>query len=309
MGFFSTAINKIKQGISKTRDALTEGIHRLLTSHRTIDDEFLTELEEILITADVGVEETDRIIENLEEAYRNKEIEEVEEVLPFLKSELTQLLDRGESHNINWNPDGPTTFLIVGVNGSGKTTSIAKMAHKFNEEGKESLLAAGDTFRAAATDQLERWAERTGSDIVQHEEGGDSGAVVYDAAEAAKSRGKDCLFVDTAGRLHTEKNLMRELDKMKRVLSEQIDGAPHETLLVLDATIGQNAVQQAEKFNEVTELSGMILAKLDGTARGGVLIPIQNKIDVPVKFIGIGESEEDLEPFDPETFVDALLGE
>ncbi len=307
MGIIGKAFNKLKEGLSKTRDLIADGFQKLLTMHRTINDEFLEQLEEVLITADVGVDTTTEIIDELREAYRNKEIEEVEEVGPFLERKLIDLLDRGEEHEVNWNEDGPTVFLVVGVNGSGKTTTIAKMAYRYQQEGRSSILAAGDTFRAAAVEQLETWADRIGTDLVKHEAGGDSGAVVYDAAEAAKARDHDCVFVDTAGRLHTEKNLMKELEKIKRVLGKQIDGAPHETLLVLDATVGQNAIRQAEEFHECTELTGLVLAKLDGTAKGGVLIPIQRQLGVPVKFIGIGEEPEDIEPFRPEPFVEALL--
>ncbi len=307
MGIFGDAFQKLKDGLSKTRDLLSDGVQKLLTMHRDIDEEFLDQLEEVLITADVGVETTDEILEELREAYRKKEVEEVEEVRPFLKEKLISLLDRGEEHRVNWNPDGPTVFLVVGVNGSGKTTTIAKLAYRFKQEGKSSILAAGDTFRAAAVEQLETWGDRIDAEVVKHEQGGDSGAVVYDASEAAVSRNRECLFVDTAGRLHTEKNLMKELEKIRRVLSDQIEGAPHETLLVLDATVGQNAIRQAEDFDKFTKLTGIVLAKLDGTAKGGVLVPIQRELGIPVKFIGLGEEVEDIEPFRAEPFVDALL--
>ncbi len=307
MGIIGSAIDKLKQGLSRTRDMLSSGFQKLMSSHRTIDEEFLDELEEVLITADIGVETSMELIDDLREAYRNNELEDLEEVRPFLERKLTNLLDRGDEHDIQWNRDGPTVFLVVGVNGSGKTTSIAKLAASLKEDGYTSILAAADTFRAGAADQLETWADRIDAEIVKHESGGDAGAVVYDATEAAKSRDRDCVFVDTAGRLHTEKNLMKELEKIQRVLGKQIDGAPHETLLVLDATIGQNAVQQAEKFNETTELSGLVMAKLDGTAKGGALIPIQRQLGVPVKFIGVGEQAEDIEPFRPTEFVEALF--
>jgi fused signal recognition particle receptor len=307
MGIISSAIDTLKDGLSKTRDMLSSGFQKLLSMHREIDEDFLDELEEMLITADIGVETSMELIDDLREAYKNKEIEELEEVRPFLENKLTELLDRGDEHKIQWNEDGPTVFLIVGVNGSGKTTTIAKLAASMKDDGYTSILAAADTFRAGAAEQLETWADRIDTEIVKHESGGDAGAVVYDATEAAKSRDRDCVFVDTAGRLHTEKNLMKELEKIQRVVGDQIEGAPHETLLVLDATIGQNAIQQAQKFNEATELSGIVMAKLDGTAKGGALIPIQRELDVPVKFIGLGEQAEDIEPFEPRKFVEALL--
>lgn len=308
MSFIQATLNKLKSGLEKTRSAFASGFQKLLSSHREIDQELIEDLEALLLTADVGVEATDDIIHHLEKAYKQKEITEVEEIKPFLKDHLLSLVDQGDKHDIHWNEDGPTVFLVVGVNGSGKTTTIAKMAYRLDtEEDKSSILAAGDTFRAAAVDQLERWSQTIDTDIVKHQSGGDAGAVVYDAAEAALAREKDCLFVDTAGRLHTEKNLMKELGKIRRVLSKQIPNAPHETLLVLDATVGQNAIKQAERFDEFTDVTGIALAKLDGTAKGGVVIPIQQQMDIPVKFIGVGESKEDIVPFKPESYVEALL--
>lgn len=310
MEILKKAYNKLKSGLQKTRSALAGGLQQLLSSYRTIDDELLMELEELLITADIGVETTDRIIEELKRAYKENEIEDVEEIKPFLKEYLVSILEEHDDRTVNWNPEGPTGILVVGVNGSGKTTSIAKLSqHISTEQDRTSIFAAGDTFRAAAIDQIERWANELDVDLVKHQSGGDAGAVVYDAAEAAKSREIDALFVDTAGRLHTEKNLMKELGKIRRVLSEQIEGAPQETLLVIDATVGQNAIKQAKKFNDFTDLTGIVLAKLDGTARGGVVIPIQQQLGIPVKYVGVGESKEDIVPFDPEVYVDSLFGE
>jgi fused signal recognition particle receptor len=241
-------------------------------------------------------------------AYRAREIKTADEVFPFLRSRLLDLLGAEPGATaIRLAPAPPTVILVVGVNGTGKTTSIAKLAHHFHGQGRRVLLAAGDTFRAAAVEQLTIWAQRIGCEIIKHRQGADPAAVAYDAVEAAVARHVDVLIVDTAGRLHTQTNLMNELEKIRRVIGKKIPEAPHEVLLVLDATVGQNAIRQAQEFNEAVKVTGLILAKLDGTAKGGAVIGIRNEVPVPVKFVGLGEKLEDLEPFNAEAFVDAIL--
>jgi fused signal recognition particle receptor len=303
---FGKAVEKIKGGLSKTRSVFTSRIKDLFTLGRRIDAQFLEELEEAMIAADMGVETTMEIVGMLKEAYRNKEIKESGEVLDYLKNEMRRRLTE-KGNDINTAQSPPTVILVAGVNGSGKTTSIAKIAKHYVDEGKNVLLAASDTFRAAAVEQLSIWAERIGCDIVRHQHGADPGAVTYDAAEAALARKADILIVDTAGRLHTQKNLMEELSKIRRVLEKKIPGAPHEVLLVLDATTGQNAINQAKTFKEVIQITGLFVAKLDGTAKGGVVLAIKNQLDIPVKFIGVGESLDDIEQFDADAFVAALF--
>ena len=298
--------SKFKEGLAKTRAKLAGTFKLLSTIGRKIDDEFLDELEEALILSDIGVETATDLLADLRAKYRDRTIEKEGEILDFLKKDLEASLG-AERRELVFASTSPTVILVAGVNGVGKTTSIAKLAKMLKGQGKSVLLAACDTFRAAATDQLAIWSERVGVDIVRHQSGGDPAAVAYDAVDAALARGIDVLIVDTAGRLHTQTNLMRELDKIVRVIQKKIPDAPHEVLMVLDATTGQNAISQAKTFKEAVPLTGLILAKLDGTAKGGIVIAIKKQIDVPVKFVGTGEKLDDLAPFDCESFVEALF--
>lgn len=302
-------IDKLKTGLSKTREGMVQKIREVIRRRPEIDEETLEEIEEILIEADIGVDPTLRIIDQLRERFETGEpIENPETaVQEFLEEEIRKILlfsDTAPSATITTKPH---VILVVGVNGVGKTTTIGKMAHKLNREGKKVLFAAGDTFRAAAIEQLGIWADRTGSDIVQHQPGADAASVAFDAIQAARARDIDVVLIDTAGRLHTKINLMEEVKKIRRVVAKAMPGAPHETLLVLDATTGQNAVIQAKQFHSAVELTGLVLAKLDGTAKGGVVIAIADELDLPVRYVGLGEDIEDLDDFDPETFVQALF--
>jgi fused signal recognition particle receptor len=301
MGLFA----KLKAGLKKTRDAFTGGLRRLVEG-RPLDEDLIEEIEDNLIESDVGVATTEALVSELTRAWKAKEISEGDEVLPFLKTTLVDRLSTGDNGLIEA-PKAPTVILIVGVNGSGKTTSIAKLTWWLTQQGKKVVLGAGDTFRAAAVEQLTIWSQRLGVEIVKQATGADPAAVAYDAAEAAVARNADVLVVDTAGRLHTQENLMRELEKIRRVIGKRIEGAPHETLLVLDATTGQNAVQQARRFHEAAPVTGIILAKLDGTARGGAVLSIHDELDLPVKFVGVGEKQTDIEPFDAAAYVEALF--
>ncbi|MCI0462956.1 MAG: signal recognition particle-docking protein FtsY [Gemmataceae bacterium] len=301
---FRAIFNKIKQGLAKTR-SLFSGIAQLFRLKGRVDKSFLDQLEERLYLADVGTVATTETVEGVRQAYLDKEITGDVEV--FVKERLKALLNTAEG-GIHYAPSGPTVVMVAGVNGSGKTTSIAKLAHRLqNEEGKKVLVAACDTFRAAAVEQLTIWSERSGCDIVKAQQGSDPASVAHDACERARARGYDVLIVDTAGRLHTQAHLMRELEKIHRIVTKQIPGAPHEVLLVLDATSGQNAIVQAEMFKKTIHCTGIILAKLDGTAKGGAIFGVKRKLDLPVKFIGVGEKLEDLEPFDPDAYVEALF--
>ena len=303
---FRAIFNKIKQGLAKTR-SLFSGVAQLFRLKGRVDREFLEQLEERLYLADVGTAATTEIVERVRQAFLDKEISGDVEI--FVKEQLKSMLNAAEG-GIRYAPSGPTVVMVAGVNGSGKTTSIAKLAHRLqNEEGKKVLVAACDTFRAAAVEQLTVWSQRSGADIVKAQQGSDPAAVAHDACERAKARGYDVLIVDTAGRLHTQAHLMRELEKIHRVVTKQIPGAPHEVLLVLDATSGQNAIVQAEMFKKTVHCTGVILAKLDGTAKGGAIFGVKRKLDLPVKFIGVGEKLEDLEPFDPDAYVEALFAE
>ncbi|WP_372366488.1 signal recognition particle-docking protein FtsY [Candidatus Uabimicrobium sp. HlEnr_7] len=299
--FFKKSIDKIKAALVKTKK-----IAELFQIGRKIDEAFLEDLEERLIMADVGLETTKYLIDVLKSSYKDKEIQEKDQILTFLKENLKQRLTQ-KGNEIKLSEEGPTVILVIGVNGSGKTTSIAKLANHFVGQGKKVLLGAGDTFRAAAIDQLEIWANRIGIDIIKHKMGADPAAVAFDTVQAALARDAEIIIIDTAGRLHTQKNLMKELQKIHDVLQKKIPSAPHEVLLILDATIGQNAITQAELFSAATPITGIFLSKLDGTAKGGVVLAIQNQLDIPVKFIGLGEKCEDMEAFDSEQFVDALL--
>ncbi len=304
MAFFRKAIEHFSRGLSRTRQRFTGAIRSLL-SGRQLDEDLLDELEAMLIQADIGVAAAGRIIEDLQQAYHEKQIKTGDETIEFLKTEMKKYWPQSD-RSVHLPDTPPGVILVAGINGTGKTTSVAKLAWYYKQQGKKVLLAAADTFRAAAVEQLSVWAERIGVDIVRGS-GSDPAAVVYDACDAANSRSADVLLVDTAGRLHTSENLMRELAKIRKVVSRKIPGAPHETLLVLDATTGQNAISQAKAFAAAIDVSGIFLAKLDGTARGGIVVAIRKEIDLPVKFVGLGEAYEDVEPFDPETFVEAMF--
>jgi fused signal recognition particle receptor len=298
-------LGKLFSGLRKTREKLASGLGRLLGTGRALDEKLLAELEELLYTADLGATGAE-VTEALKQAWRSRQIRESAEVLPFLRAQLLARLEGCEGA-LQRAPSGPTVILVVGVNGSGKTTTIAKLAYRLHREGKKVVLGAGDTFRAAAVEQLTLWSQRIGIDIVKQQTGADPAAVAFDAVSAALARRADYLIFDTAGRLHTQKNLMEELRKIVRVLKKQIPDAPHETLLVLDATTGQNAIRQAEEFTKAAAVTGTILAKMDGTAKGGAVFGIRRHLPLPVKFIGVGERLEDLEPFSASEFVDAIL--
>ncbi len=301
MGFFE----RLKDGLQKTRKNFTERIEVLVGMSAEIDDDFLDELEMILLSADVGAKTTEKLIEAVRQAARKKEIKGTEDVVPFLKKYLTQMLtEEGQRTRISGTP---TVILVVGVNGVGKTTTIGKLANYFHLLNYKVMIAAADTFRAAASEQLEIWGKRAGCDVIKHAEGADPAAVVFDAMKAAIARKADILFIDTAGRLHNKANLMNELEKIHRVIKREIPEAPHETFLVLDATTGQNAITQAKVFTETASVTGVVLTKLDGTAKGGVVIAIREELGLPVKWIGVGEGIMDFRPFEPEKFVDALF--
>jgi fused signal recognition particle receptor len=302
---FGALFNKIKQGLAKTRQVFS-GVASLFRLRGRVDKEFLARLEERLYLADVGPTATTQIVERVRKAYLDREISG--DVEAFVKNELKSLL-REQDNSLHFALSGPTVIIVAGINGSGKTTSIAKLAYRLSKEGRKVMLAACDTFRAAAVEQLTIWSQRIGCDIIKGQQGSDPGAVAFDACEAAKARGVDVLIIDTAGRLHTQAHLMRELEKIRKIVSRQIEGAPHEVLLVLDATSGQNAIQQADSFKKAIQCTGIILAKLDGTAKGGAIVAIRQKVGLPVKFIGVGEKLEDLEVFDPEAYVEALFAE
>lgn len=306
MGILRRALEKLRSGLAKTRQKFASSFRALLMAGRNVDEDLLDDLEAALIGADVGIGTTTRIIDDLREAYKEKRIEKSEQILDFLKEEMKSYWPERD-RSLHFAESGPTVILVAGVNGTGKTTSVAKLAWLLTQSGKKVILAAGDTFRAAAVEQLTIWSQRTGVEIIKHQSGADPGAVVFDACDAALAREADVLLVDTAGRLHTQDNLMRELGKIRRVVERKIPGAPHEVLLVLDATTGQNAISQARTFAEAIQVTGLILAKLDGTAKGGIVVAIRDQVDLPVKFVGLGEQPEDIEPFEPETFVEALF--
>ena len=304
MGFF----DKLKAGLEKTRKSFTEKIEKLVIGYATIDDEFLDDLEAVLLSADVGIQTTTKLIADVRKGIKSKEINCPEDLKPFLQAKISDMLSDSVAET-KMAESGPTVIVVVGVNGVGKTTTIGKLAQYYKEQGLKVMLAAADTFRAAAIDQLEIWGERAGAEVIKHSEGSDPAAVAYDAVQSAKAKKVDLLIIDTAGRLHTKSNLMEELKKIRRVISREISDAPHETLLVLDATTGQNAVNQAKVFGAAAELSGIVLTKLDGTAKGGVVIAIKAELNLPVKWIGVGEAAGDLRPFVPKDFVQALFGD
>lgn len=302
-GFFT----KLKEGLTKTRDQFVTKVEEILTGRRKIDEELYEELEEVLIRSDVGVTTSMELVQRLRQEVKKRKLSEAQELREVLKEEITNLL--GDEVPLQFAESGPSIILVVGVNGVGKTTTIGKLAHYFKDEGQKVILAAGDTFRAAAIDQLEIWGQRAGVEVIKQREGADPAAVAYDAIQYAKSRGIDLVIMDTAGRLHNKVNLMEELRKVKRVIEREIPGAPHEVLLVLDATTGQNAIQQAKLFQEVAGVTGIVLTKLDGTAKGGVVLGIQGEVKIPVKWVGVGEGMEDLRPFIPQDFANALFSQ
>lgn len=302
MGFFE----RLKQGLKKTKESILGQVNNIFKSFSKVDEDMLEELEEVLIASDVGVGVTSDIIEKLREAIKEKHISEPEIARTELMSILENVIGDNEGLKLSTKP---SVVFVIGVNGVGKTTSIAKLAHKLKSEGKTVALAAADTFRAAAIDQLEIWAQRVGVPVIKHSEGSDPAAVVFDAACYVKSHGTDVLIVDTAGRLHVKKNLMDELAKIARVLDRELPGCDRENLLVLDAVTGQNAINQAKEFTRAANITGIILTKLDGTAKGGVIISVKTELGIPVKFIGVGEQMDDLQEFNRASFIDALFSE
>ena len=300
MGFF----DKIKEGLRKTRESMIQKVERVIHSFTKIDEDFLEELEETLIISDVGVQTSAEIIEALRRKIKETGATDTGVVMGLLQEIISDMLREERPFTINTKP---SIIFVIGVNGAGKTTTIGKMAARYKAEGKKVLVAAADTFRAAAIDQLEVWTQRSGVDIVKHQEGADPAAVVYDSIDAAMARGADLLLIDTAGRLHNKKNLMAELHKMFRIVSQKAEGCDVEVLLVLDATTGQNAVSQAQLFKEAANITGIVLTVLDGTAKGGIVISLKNQLGLPVRFVGVGEKLDDLQPFVPEDFVRALF--
>ena len=301
MSFFE----KLKKGLQKTKNALFKPFSDLFKSLRKIDEDLMDELEEILICADVGANTTELILDRLREQIKEKGLKDSNDVKTELREIMLEMI--GEGAEINYSKDDMTVVLIIGVNGVGKTTSIGKISHSMKKAHKKVVVAAADTFRAAAIDQLEVWTKRAGVDMIKHSEGSDPAAVVFDAINAAKKRGADVLVIDTAGRLHNKKNLMDELAKIDRVITRELPNSTRETLLVLDSTTGQNAVNQAKEFKNSANITGLILTKLDGTAKGGIVFSIKNELDIPVKFIGVGEQIDDMEKFNADEFIDALF--
>jgi fused signal recognition particle receptor len=299
--------NRLKNGLSKTSNKIVGGMETVLMGKKEIDEELLEELEELFISADIGVSTTMKIIEKVKKDVSRKVLKDPKELKKYIKNEVFNILNIENSLKVT--DEKPYVILVVGVNGVGKTTSIAKLAKLFKDSGLTVMLAAGDTFRAAAIEQLSAWGEKVGVPVVKQKQGSDSAAVIFDAVASAKAKGFDVVIADTAGRLHTKHNLMNELGKVVRVIKKEIPSAPHEVLLVLDATSGQNAVMQVKAFKEEVNVTGIVLTKLDGTAKGGVIVGIVDQFQIPVKFIGFGESMEDLRPFDPKSFVDALFDE
>lgn len=304
VGFFS----KIKNGLTKTRDSFTSNLKNLFTRNVKIDDDIYDELEEILISADIGMTSTVEIVDQLREEIKKRNIKNSEDIYPVLKEIMIEKLDENNLNNeLNIKNKELSIILVIGVNGVGKTTTIGKLANNLKNEGKSVMLAAADTFRAAAIEQLGEWADRSDIEMVAHQEGSDPSAVIFDAIKSAKSKNVDVLICDTAGRLHNKKNLMKELEKINKTIDTHAKNANRDNLLILDATTGQNAVSQLREFKNVTDISGLILTKLDGTAKGGVIFPLQVELKVPVKYIGVGEGVNDLEHFDSESFVEAMF--
>ena len=301
MGFFS----KLKEGLTKTRKSLTEKIEKVIIGYADIDDDLLDELEDALIQADVGVKTSLQLMDDVRAGIKKKQINSPEDLKPFLIKRITEMLNEG-SDETNIAKSGPTVILVIGVNGVGKTTTIAKLAHKYKSEGKRVMMIAGDTFRAGAVEQLRIWADRTDS-LFYGRENTDPAGVIFDGLVKAKEENVDIVLIDTAGRLHNKVNLMKELEKINKVIGNQINGAPHETLLVIDATTGQNGIMQAEAFKEITNITGIVLTKLDGTAKGGIVLAIKEAVNIPVKFVGLGEKMTDLIPFDIENYIYGLF--
>lgn len=303
---------KFKAGLAKTRDSFTSKVNDLVARYRKVDEDFFEELEDLLLQADVGFETVMELMDKLRFEVQRKNIKDTEGIQTLISEKLVEIYEAGEENltELNMQPKGElTVILFVGVNGVGKTTTIGKLAHRLKSEGKSVLLAAGDTFRAGAIDQLQVWGDRVGCEVIKQSEGSDPAAVMYDAIRAAKNRGADVLICDTAGRLQNKVNLMNELEKVHRVISREVPDAPHEVLLALDATTGQNALVQAQMFKEATNVTGIVLTKLDGTAKGGIVLAIRNKLHIPVKFVGLGEKMDDLQPFDAERYVYGLFAE
>lgn len=300
MGFF----DKIKEGLKKTRDSMSKSVESMLNSFTKIDEDLFEELEELLVMGDVGVHTAGRICDELRKRVKEQGVTDPEKIMQMLREIVADLLRGGEALHLGTKP---SVILVIGVNGVGKTTTIGKIASRLGSEGKKVILGAADTFRAAAIEQLEVWAQRSGAELVRQSEGSDPAAVVFDAISAAKARNADVVICDTAGRLHNKKNLMDELSKIGRVIDRELPGADKEILLVLDATTGQNAVNQAREFKNAAGITGIVLTKLDGTARGGVVLAIREELDLPVKFIGVGEQVDDLQPFDADQFAEALF--
>ncbi len=305
MGLFTATISAVRKGLARTREALAGGLHKLVKG-QVLSGALIDDIEDYLIKADVGVKPTVDIIEELRESFAAGEVSRGEDAIDFLK---TSLKSRFTTMNraLAVAPESPTVILVAGINGAGKTTSVAKIAKSLRDEGRSVLLAAADTFRAGAVAQLEVWSQRLGVDLVKGDQGADPAAVAFDATRAAIARHSDVLLIDTAGRLHNQRNLMEQLTKIRDVVTRQIPDAPHEVLLVLDATSGQTAIAQAEEFKKAIDVTGIFLAKLDGTAKGGIIIAIQDALDIPVKLVGVGETPEDVEPFDPDAFIDAMF--
>ncbi len=306
MGIFTKTAEYFKDRLGKTRHKISTSLSSVLSLGRNIDETLLDELEETLIGDDIGVETTGKLISDLRDAFHNRQIATTDDIIPFLKDHIKSYWPHRD-RQLRLAGTGPTVILVAGVNGSGKTTSIAKLGFILSQNNQEVIVAACDTFRAAAVEQLTIWAERIGVQIVKHKAGSDPAAAAFDAREAAVARGADFLILDTGGRLHTQKDLMRQLTKIRDVVARKIPGTPNEVLLVLDATTGQNAIIQAKMFTEAINVTGIFLAKLDGTARGGIVIAIKDQLDIPVKFVGLGEKPEDIAEFAPETFVEALF--
>lgn len=319
MGFFDLFRNKEKKkeaekyriGMEKTRKSTFSKLKELFTHYNQLTEDFFDELEEIFVMADIGVDTVVKFVDELKEDERVKNLDDMSLLQDIIVDKMFDIYLKGEvvNSNLRFNKDGLTVFLFVGVNGVGKTTTIAKVAHKLKKEGHKVLLAAGDTFRAGAIEQLSVWGDRIGAPVITKEEGSDPSSVIYDAIQVAKKEGYDVLLCDTAGRLQTKVNLMKELEKIKRVISREVDGAPQDTLLVIDATTGQNGLSQAKAFIEATDVSGVVLTKLDGTAKGGIVLAIRDQYDIPIKFVGLGEKLEDLEYFDLEKYIYGLFAE
>jgi len=301
-------LDRFKQGLARTRQRIAAGFRSVLRIGKRIDQDTISRLEDTMLAADFGPATTEKLLEVVRAGWKSGKIIEEQEVVAYLKQHIVDLWPETD-RRIRFAESGPTVVLVTGINGSGKTTSVAKLGHYFTKQGKRVILGACDTFRAAAVAQLTIWSERVGVQIIKHDQGADPGAVAYDACEAALARNADVLIVDTAGRLHTQEHLMRELNKIQRVVEKKIPGAPHEVLLVLDSTIGQNAINQAKVFSQHVRVTGLFLAKLDGSAKGGIVIGIRDQINIPVKFVGLGETPDDIEPFSPEIFVEALFAE